>query len=63
MTNFFLRDIAYLKDTSMSLSLVAKILIVPVLLTATISSYKYYRMKTELDRKYTAIYLKSRGRL
>ncbi len=40
-----------------------RIFIPSILVSGTISSYKFYRMKKELDRKYTAVYLKSRGRL
>jgi hypothetical protein len=36
---------------------------VPAALSFAFSAYKFNKMKSELDKKYTAIYLKSRGKL
>jgi hypothetical protein len=41
----------------------ASVFALPLIVSGAFSFYKYQQMKNELDKKYTPIYMKSRGKL
>jgi hypothetical protein len=60
---FLLNDLKIIKITNPGLKHYLVGLGVPALVAGVFSYYKYNQMKVELDKKYTPIYLKSRGKL
>jgi hypothetical protein len=60
---FVLGDIKLVNVSNPGIKLYASIFTLPIIISGGFSYYKYQQMKSELDKKYTPIYMKSRGKL